>query len=136
MIRALPCIMASALLFDLSPAYANFLVQSPPGDTGPEIVDSNAAGNPTPSGTDNSSQPVHWKMAYGFGNSVPLAFACRQIVPPAVKVTYGPGVNPSAPVNWKGGDTWNRVLRDSIKPLGLSLQMTYMAVAIVKAPAG
>jgi hypothetical protein len=39
-------------------------------------------------------------------------------------------------VNWKGGDTWNHVLRDSIKLLGLSLQMTYMAVAIVKAPAG
>jgi hypothetical protein len=127
--------MASALLFDLSPAYANFLVQSPRGDTGPEIVDSNTAANPTPSGTDNSSQPAHWKMAYGFGNSVPLAFACRQIVPPAVKVTYGPGVNPASPVSWKGGDTWNHVLRDSIKPLGLSLQMTYMAVAIVKAPA-
>jgi hypothetical protein len=74
-------------------------------------------------------------MAYGFGNGIPLAFACRQIVPPAVKVTYGPGVNPAVPVNWKGGDTWNHVLRDSIKPLGLSLQMTYMAVAIVKNPA-
>ena len=135
MIRALPYIMASTLLLSLSPAHANFLVQSPQGDTGPEILDSSAAGDPAPSGTDNSSQPVHWIMAYGFGNSVPLAFACRQIVPPAVKVTYGPGGNPAVPVNWKGGDTWNHVLRDSIKPLGLSLQMTYMAVAIVKNPA-
>jgi hypothetical protein len=126
----------AALLFSLSPAHANFLIQSPPVDTGPEIVDSSAAGDPAALGANNSSRPVHWKMAYGFGNSVPLAFACRQIVPPAVKVTYGLGVNPAAPVNWKGGDTWNHVLRDSIKPLGLSLQMTYMAVAIVKAPAG
>jgi hypothetical protein len=126
--------MASALLFNVSPAYANFLIQSPSDDTGLEIVNSAPAGDPTPSGTGNSSQPVHWKMAYGFGNSIPLAFACRQIVPPAVKVTYGPGVNPAIPVNWKGGDTWNHVLRDSVKPLGLSLQMTYMAVAIVKEP--
>ena len=135
MIRALPYLMASALLFNFSPAYANFLIQSPSGDTGPKIVNSAPAGAPAPSGADPSSQPVHWIMAYGFGNSVPLAFACRQIVPPAVKVTYGPGVNPAVPVNWKGGDTWNHVLRDSIKPLGLSLQMTYMAVAIVKNPA-
>jgi len=135
MIRALPYLMASALLFNVSPAYANFLIQSPSDDTGLEIVNSAPAGDPTPSGAGNSGQPVHWKMAYGFGNSIPLAFACRQIVPQAVKVSYGPGVNPAAPVNWEGGDTWNHVLRDSIKPLGLSLQMTYMAVAIVKAPA-
>ena len=70
---------------------------------------------------------VHWKMAYGFGNNVPLAFACRQIVPPAVKVTYGPGADPHTLVSWKGGDTWNRVLRDAVKPLGLRLVMTHMA---------
>jgi hypothetical protein len=71
-------------------------------------------------------------MAYGFGNNVPLAFACRQIVPPAVKVTYGPDVNPAATVTWKGGDTWNHVLRDTVTPLGFHLQMTYMAVEIEK----
>ena len=134
MVRALPYILASALLLNLSPARANFLIQSASGDTGSEILDSSSAGNSAPSGTD-SSRPVHWKMAYGFGNGVPLAFACRQIVPPAVTVTYGPGVDPAAPVIWKGGDTWNHVLRETVKPLGLTLQMTYMAVAIVKNPA-
>jgi hypothetical protein len=69
-------------------------------------------------------------MAYGFGDNVPLAFACRQIVPPAVKVTYGPGADPQMLVSWKGGKTWNRVLRDTVKPLRLRLVMTHMAVEI------
>jgi hypothetical protein len=37
-------------------------------------------------------------------------------------------------VTWKGGATWNHVLRDTVKPLGLQLQMTYMAVSIVRNP--
>ena len=69
-------------------------------------------------------------MAFGFGKSVPLAFACRQIVPNAVKITYGPGADQAALVNWKGGDTWNHVLRDAVQPLGLHLIMTTMAVEI------
>ena len=71
-----------------------------------------------------------FKMAYGFGKGVPLAFACRQIVPNAVRVTYGPGADEAALVNWKGGDTWNHVLRDAVEPLGLHLVMTTMAVEI------
>ena len=71
-----------------------------------------------------------FKMAYGFGKGVPLAFACRQIVPNAVRITYGPGADQAALVNWKGGDTWNHVLRDAVQPLGLHLVMTTMAVEI------
>ena len=71
-----------------------------------------------------------FKMAYGFGKRVPLAFACRQIVPNAVKITYGPGADRAALVNWKGGDTWNHVLRDAVQPLGLHLVMTTMEVEI------
>jgi len=70
------------------------------------------------------------KMAYGFGDQVPLAFACRQIVPRAVRVTYGPGATPDQLVSWKGGDTWNHVLRDAVRPLGLRLLMTQAAVEI------
>lgn len=75
---------------------------------------------------------IHWKMAYGFGNRVPLGFACRQIVPPAVKVIYGPGAHPGLLVSWKGGNTWNRVLHDAVAPLGLRLVMTHMIVEIKK----
>jgi hypothetical protein len=71
-------------------------------------------------------------MAYGFGNQVPLAFACRQIVPSTVHVTYGPGANPDLLVTWKGSHTWNHVLYDAVAPLGLRLVMSHMAVEIRK----
>ena len=86
----------------------------------------------TTPGAKDSSTSVHWKIAYGFGDHVPLAFACRQIVPQAVKVTFGPGADPQLLVSWKGGNTWNEVLRAAVKPLGLRLIMTYMAVRITK----
>jgi hypothetical protein len=75
---------------------------------------------------------IHWKTAYGFGDNVPLAFACRQIVPPAVKVTFGPGASPQMLVSWRGGRAWNNVLHAAVKPIGLRLVMTYMGVEIRK----
>ena len=60
------------------------------------------------------------------------AFAVRQIVPATVKVTYGPGADPNALVDWKGGQTWNRVLLAAVKPLGLRLVLTHTAVEIRK----
>jgi len=85
-------------------------------------------------GSQAEAQPKpdkpRFKMAFGFGKSVPLAFACRQIVPNAVKITYGPGADQAALVDWKGGDTWNHVLRDAVQPLGLHLVMTTMEVEI------
>jgi hypothetical protein len=73
-----------------------------------------------------------FKIARGFGTQVALSFAVRQIVPHAVKVTYGPGASPDAIVSWKGGDGWNRVLLRAVHPLGLRLVMTTMAVQIRK----
>jgi hypothetical protein len=54
------------------------------------------------------------------------------MVPPAVKVTYGPGVDPEAVVDWQGGEGWNRVLANVVRSLGLRLVMTTMAVEIRK----
>jgi len=132
MARFLPYVLPIAVLLNISPVYANFIVQSLPTDTGPEFSNQTLSGNPTSPTGDDSSQTVHWKMAYGFGNNIPLHFACRQIVPSAVRVAYGPGVNPAIHVSWQGGQTWNHVLRDTVKPLGLSLQMSFMSVTIVK----
>ena len=53
-------------------------------------------------------------------------------MPAAVKVTYAPGADPNALVDWKGGQAWNRVLLDAVKPLGLRLVMARMAVEIRK----
>ena len=60
-------------------------------------------------------------IAQGFGRQVPLAFAVRQLVPPPVRVSYGPDVDTSAPISWTGGAPWDRVLRVAVEPLGLRL---------------
>lgn len=58
-------------------------------------------------------------VAHGFGRSVSLGFAVRQIVPPAVTVRFGTGVDPARTVDWSGGQPWNRVLTAAVRPLGL-----------------
>ncbi len=83
-------------------------------------------------GAADAAKPVHWLVARGFGHQVPLHFAAEQIVPNAVKVSYGPGADRNALVDWKGGEAWNQVLRDAVHPLGLRLVMTHMAVEIRK----
>lgn len=75
-------------------------------------------------------KPHAFGIAKGFGAHVPLAFAVRQIVPHQIKVTYGPGADKSAPVDWKGGRKWAAVLRDAVHPLGLKLSLHPNAVAI------
>jgi len=97
------------------------------------------AGSPDMGGPDSAvsadtlhPDPPQFMIAHGFGDQVPLHFAVRQIVPKAVKVTYGPGADRDAVVNWKGGQRWNRVLFRAVRPLGLRLVMTHMAVEIRK----
>lgn len=131
----------------VAPAKADFVIKSSPVAAAgaqatrippvqmPPIVDPGDPGYRQTTTTGLVQYPassIHWKMAYGFGNNVPLSFACRQIVPQAVKVTFGPGVSPQMTVSWKGGDTWNHVLRSAVTPLGLRLLMTHMAVEIRK----
>jgi len=107
-------------------ARADFIITSmPPVPGSPPIVQTNPDNSPDPAST-------RFKLAYGFGGRIPLSFAVRQIVPPAVKVTYGSGADPTALVDWKGGQSWNRVLLEAVKPLGLRLVMTHMAVEIRK----
>ncbi len=133
-------VVPTALLLFAHAAKADFVVTSPEPPAAPQpqaaVVAPNDASSP---GASRSAEPVpnqreqdqpRFKMAYGFGNEVPLSFACKQIVPPAVKVTYGPGADPQALVDWKDGDTWNHVLRNAVQPLGLHLVMTWMAVEI------
>ena len=61
------------------------------------------------------------RLVLGFGDQIPLSFACRQIIPRGVRVVYGPGASPDALVNWKGGDLWPLVLGRAIQPLGLHM---------------
>ena len=108
-------------------AHADFVITSTP--PAPEPFASEA---PLKTPAPANHPPPRFEMAYGFGDQIPLSFAVRQIVPPTVKVTYGPGADPNALVDWKGGQTWNRVLLTAVKPLGLRLLFTHAAVEIRK----
>lgn len=72
-------------------------------------------------------------LALGFGKQVPLAFATRQIVPPRVKVTFGPEVEQDALVDWSGGRPWVEALRAAVRPLGLRVSVNWKAVSITRA---
>jgi hypothetical protein len=132
------------LVIKATVAHSDFVVKTTPPPGAPRSTTSappTAATSDAPTQTDippadsppdptPAPAPPRFKMAYGFGNRIPLGFACRQVVPRAVKVVYGPGANPQQIVSWKGGDTWNHVLRDAVKPLGLHLVMSTMVLEI------
>lgn len=110
-------------------AQADFVITAaPPAATQPFASEA----SPKTPGPANHPATTRFKMAYGFGDQVPLSFAVRQIVPATIKVIYGPGVNPQALVDWKGGQVWNHALLDALKPLGLRLVATGTAVEIRK----
>ncbi len=73
-----------------------------------------------------------FSMVQGFGHHVPLSFAVRQIVPPAVHVSYGPGVSLDTVVDWKGGAPWNRILKAAMAPAGLHTHTGHLSVRISK----
>ncbi len=97
-----------------------------PGDT-PHVLTKSAAKQRPHSiitvigRSDAASGRAAVGVADGFGAGVPLAFACRQIVPKTITVVYGRNVDPATPVNWMGGRPWAAVLRDAIQPAGLTL---------------
>jgi len=124
--RGSPILLFLAATMHAATARADFVITStPPVQTARPIVQTIPDKSPEPAST-------RFKLAFGFGDRIPLSFAVRQIVPPAVKVTYGPGADPNAPVDWKGGQAWNRVLSEAVKPLGLRLVISRMAVEIRK----
>ena len=87
-----------------------------PADKAPAIVPKKVVSGP--------------RLVVGFGDHVPLSFACRQIVPKIYKVGYGPSVDSNALVDWKGGQTWPTVLGRAIKPLGLHIAWSGMKFEI------
>ena len=118
-------------------ARADFVVAgsrplAPIVQTTPVANSASAASDATKAVDAAETEEPRFKVAEGFGDQVPFRFAVRQIVPPAVNVTYGPGAMPDTLVDWKGGQGWNRVLFRAVHPLGLRLVMSYMAVQIRK----
>ena len=106
-------------------------VQPPAVSAGPPIEDDGSATGSAGSSELPYADRPHFLVARGFGHDVPLAFAARQIVPQHVRISFGSDVDPEARVNWEGGKPWDDVLRAAVKPLGLHLAVTHMAVKIV-----
>jgi len=125
-----PCARADFVIAGQKPAVS---AGAPAAQGAPDAVSPAVGGQ----GSTVSTETPHpdrpqFMVAEGFGDHVPLRFAVRQIVPKAVKVTYGPGADPDAAVDWRGGQGWNWVLFRAVRPLGLRLVMTNMAVEIRK----
>jgi len=98
-------------------ARADFVLAGP---SPPKAADM-STGQP-PTRTNRLPVRIHTlASAQGFGQRVPLSFAVRQIVPPSVRVSYGPDVDSGAVVDWTGGAPWDQVLRAAVEPLGLRL---------------
>lgn len=87
-------------------------------------------GPPVASGASSAAATSPFKIARGFGRAIPLDFATRQIVPAAVVVRYGPGVDRTSLVNWSGDAPWNRVLDAAVHPLGLRIVSDERSVLI------
>lgn len=93
---------------------------------------------PLASPSHNTLKPVPDKkkrttpIALGFGRSVPLSFAVRQIVPRSITVRYGASADTDAPVDWQGDREWRLVLQDALRPLGLKLSLRGATAVISK----
>jgi hypothetical protein len=61
------------------------------------------------------------KPVRGFGKDIPLVIAAQQIAPADRQIAFSPGVDPSMPVTWKGGQTWRTVLADALSSRGLQV---------------
>ena len=77
--------------------------------------------------------PQDYDQVEGFGSDLPLVMALRQIVPPQLSYSFGEGVDTGTRVSWSGGQSWDVVLQDALRPQGLVALIARNAVAIVDA---
>lgn len=128
-----PSTLALAVLLTTSAsARAEFVMLGPEGqpqtaETTPPAQQQTAHEAPPQQATSELAKPVAHKkqrtgaIALGFGRSVPLSFAVRQIVPASIKVRYEKPEDADALVDWQGGREWRVVLQDAVRDLGLRL---------------
>ena len=116
------------------PARADFLLGHPSASAA-KIVPLVIPPSPTALGsnaapTDPVVTPPRFRLAKGFGRSVPLGFAVRQIVPAKIAIRYGQGVDQDSLVDWSGNAPWNRVLAAAVRPLRLRVLATERSMLI------
>lgn len=102
--------------------YINFMKKdagSAPAPSQPPVM------APTPAVYHNPGPAVaaapidrFYEDAQGFGESLPLAMALSQVVPPDYLYSFAEGVDPGIRVSWEGGRPWNDVISDMMRPHG------------------
>ena len=133
MVRMWAVVMvAGVALLPTGPAHADFVLGSARPGSMPAVLPPQAV--PAPKAAQGAAEQVapRFKLARGFGDAVPLSFAVRQIVPTAVKVRYGAGIDPDALVSWTGNRPWNQALAAAVRPLRLRIVMGTNTVLITR----
>lgn len=80
-----------------------------------------------------ASQNPPMQDALGFGSDIPLALALRQIVPAEYGFSFAAEVDQGARVSWSGGQPWDVVLNNALKPLGFGAVIAERTVRVVSA---
>lgn len=73
------------------------------------------------------------KPVEGFGRSIPLSLALKQLLPVDHVFAFESGVSPSQSVTWEGGKGWRVVVANALQPAGLVGYETGNVVTIAKA---
>jgi len=130
--RTRPTLALALVLATVANARAEFVMLTPEGER-PNIEapaePAQPPEAPSAKAAQKSPKPVTTKtktartIARGFGRSVPLSFAVRQIVPPSIQVKYGKPEDADELVDWQGGKAWKLVLEDAVRPLGLEVTL-------------
>lgn len=81
------------------------------------------AATPRSSPSVSPSSASYFNTVEGFGRDIPLALAMQQIVPPDYAYSFDRGVQPSLRIDWEGGQPWDAILDDALRPHGLSAQI-------------
>lgn len=63
---------------------------------------------------------VNYANAVGFGKDLPLELALSQIVPTGFNYDVEGSTGQNVMVSWEGGQPWNVVLNDMLRPIGMT----------------
>ncbi|MEZ5902424.1 MAG: hypothetical protein R3D88_03825 [Alphaproteobacteria bacterium] len=67
-----------------------------------------------------SDTPVQYAHAIGFGRDLPLALALSQVIPEGFTHSFAEDVDPGVAVSWEGGEPWNVVLNNMLRPQNMT----------------
>ncbi len=96
----------------------NYVVSPSPRAIAPVVV----GGDPEPLVSSSGRSSDGDGAVRGFADSVPLAVAMRQVLPPDHGFSVDPDVGSDVMVSWRGGKSWRQTIKDMIQPAGLSMR--------------